>query len=141
MKKILTLLLVISTLSVYSQSIKHGIHGGVNFSSMNYQHTEMNTNYNINLMTECMSVEEFADLSFNVFPNPTKSVINLNITHKIKKVSILNTKAQLIKEFNIQNTEFTRKYQFNVGELSSGLYFLKIETLNKIKIIYKFLKI
>lgn len=33
MKKILTLLLLAITLSVYSQQIKHGMHHGVNFSS------------------------------------------------------------------------------------------------------------
>lgn len=51
MKKILTLLLLVVTLSVYSQPIKHGIHGGVNFSSMNYnidnsRTTEYNMKFN-----------------------------------------------------------------------------------------------
>lgn len=100
MKKILTLLLVISTLSVYSQQIKHGIHGGVNLSSMNYQHTEMNTNYNMKFNT------------FGYFGYVLEYSIPI-MNHKLQlELNINNNKSKYIKQLGfttpIHNYYFTR---------------------------------
>lgn len=63
------------------------------------------------------------DLKFNIFPNPTKNEINIELQNDIKgKVVITNQLGQFVKELKINDN----KLIVNVEELSPGIYYLNI---------------
>lgn len=63
------------------------------------------------------------DLKFNIFPNPTKNEINIELQNDIKgKVVITNQLGQIVKELKINDN----KLIVNVEELSPGIYYLNI---------------
>ena len=63
------------------------------------------------------------DSRFNIFPNPTKNEINIELQNDIKgKVVITNQLGQFVKELKINDN----KLIVNVEELSPGIYYLNI---------------
>lgn len=74
-----------------------------------------------------LSVSEFLNEKFNVFPNPATNIVNItnddNIT--VDKINIYDLSGKLIKETNY-NTENT--IQLNIEHLQSGNYLLHLET-------------
>lgn len=78
--------------------------------------------------SECTKIDELAELSFKVFPNPVKNSVTINLNSDllfsfyevmdISGNSILNGKIESISE------------QISVMKLSKGLYFLKIISKN-----------
>lgn len=63
------------------------------------------------------------DSRFNIFPNPTKNEINIELQNDIKgKVVITNQLGQIVKELKINDN----KLIVNVEELSPGIYYLNI---------------
>lgn len=63
------------------------------------------------------------DLKFNIFPNPTKNEINIELQNDIKgKLVITNQLGQFVKELKINYN----KLIVNVEELSPGIYYLNI---------------
>lgn len=63
------------------------------------------------------------DSRFNIFPNPTKNEINIELQNDIKgKVVITNQLGQIVKELKINDN----KLIVDVEELSPGIYYLNI---------------
>ncbi len=63
------------------------------------------------------------DSRFNIFPNPTKNEINIELQNDIKgKVVITNQLGQFVKELKINDN----KLIVDVEELSPGIYYLNI---------------
>lgn len=63
------------------------------------------------------------DLNFNVFPNPAKDEIRIELQNDIKgEVIITNQMGQIVKETKINDNELT----VNLNGLSSGVYYLNI---------------
>lgn len=63
------------------------------------------------------------DSRFNIFPNPTKNEINIELQNDIKgKVVITNQLGQIVKELKINYN----KLIVDVEELSPGIYYLNI---------------
>ncbi len=63
------------------------------------------------------------DLKFNIFPNPTKNEINIELQNDIKgKLVITNQLGQFVKELKINDN----KLIVDVEELSPGIYYLNI---------------
>lgn len=84
----------------------------------------MNPNYeSCYLFTE---IEEIEKSSLKIFPNPTKNTLSIeNIENiDIESISLLNTKGQLIKQFD------SNKTSFDISNISSGCYVLKIKHKN-----------
>jgi len=75
------------------------------------------------------------EFGFSLFPNPTRNIINLNYanTIKVKKLQLFNSIGSLVKEFD------NNKKELNISKLSSGFYFLKIDS-NKGIVNYKIIK-
>ncbi|MBN2758315.1 MAG: aryl-sulfate sulfotransferase [Bacteroidales bacterium] len=66
----------------------------------------------------------------NIFPNPTKDIIHIQLSDnqsKVSSISIYDINGRLIKNFDyeIENKELL---SLNVNDLNEGLYFLKIQT-------------
>ncbi|MEM6516012.1 MAG: alpha-amylase family glycosyl hydrolase [Bacteroidota bacterium] len=62
-----------------------------------------------------------ADNNFEIFPNPTSEVFVANKT--LKNVQIFDITGQVVKSFN---GDFQKGYDFNVSELSQGIYIIKV---------------
>lgn len=67
-------------------------------------------------------VNEIDNPKFQIYPNPTKDQLTIrNIyNEKIESITLSNANGQVIKHFNSKNT------QFDISDISSGIYFLKI---------------
>jgi hypothetical protein len=74
--------------------------------------------------------EMVSSSALNVYPNPATSDINLSITgtNTIQNVKVLDVTGKLVMQFNGLNVS---EYKINRQNLSSGLYFVRIELSNK----------
>ena len=59
---------------------------------------------------------------FNIYPNPTKGIINITNLYNIKNIIITDIYGQIIKQINIKNSEL----KLDISDLSNGIYFIKI---------------
>jgi type IX secretion system substrate protein len=69
------------------------------------------------------------DSKFVVYPNPVKNILNLSNTQNIENVAVYNLIGQqvLVKELNVNHG------QIDMSNLSSGTYFVKLNTANGTK--------
>ncbi len=79
-------------------------------------------------------------ISFNLFPNPARSVLYITQSNKeiIKLISIFNSlgQEQLINYSSIKNGEYM---EVNISSLSPGIYFLEMMS-DRQKVVKKFIK-
>jgi hypothetical protein len=80
------------------------------------------------------SLTESESFDFSFSPNPTKDLITLK-SNKIlnKQIKILDQFGRIMLESKIESTET----QIDLGELSSGIYFLQMEGQNNLQKIIK----
>lgn len=98
---------------------------------------------NVNITAQNVSITEntkFAEL-FNVFPNPAKSVINVQLLKdNSSQIQVLDVVGRVIKNERVATTG-SINHLLNVNELASGTYFIKVTngSLSQTKkiIIYK----
>lgn len=69
-----------------------------------------------------LSVEENEIQNISFYPNPTKNNFIIKTHQKINQVSIYNIQGKKIKSFK------ERQDNYNIEELTTGIYFIKIET-------------
>ena len=72
---------------------------------------------------------------FNIYPNPTTNVLNISSDAAIDKVDVYNLLGQQVKTFDVNSN----KIAFNVSDLESGIYLVKITSGSK-QISKKFIK-
>lgn len=77
-------------------------------------------------IVEPLSVGEFENNRFSIYPNPTKDIIHVNGKEEIKKLSILDLNGRLLNEINYARSQTTA--QISMSDYQVGLYFLSIET-------------
>ena len=78
----------------------------------------------------------------NVYPNPSKDIINLSILSKSDEevnINILNIEGKEVNSFKKTIIKGNQSLSFNVAHLPSGNYFVKIENEN-VHLIDKFVK-
>ncbi len=72
-------------------------------------------------MSKVAATEESSMVSTSIFPNPAQDMINIESAEKINHVEIINQNGETVKDFNSQNV-------YNVSDLESGMYIVKITT-------------
>lgn len=72
-----------------------------------------------------LSTDSFFKDNFTVYPNPVNEVVNISSlsNSEITKVSITDINGRVVKEIN------SNVSNISVGDLNTGIYFLKINTL------------
>ena len=70
------------------------------------------------------------DLILNLYPNPTKGILNFDSIYKFVKVSIYKNTGELIRDFDVNQSNI------DISNLSSGIYILKFITTNN-ELIYR----
>ena len=73
---------------------------------------------------------------FNVYPNPTKNIVNielqrLNEYHIIENMQLINAEGKLMQEWN----KIPTRYWIDVNKYPNGMYYLKIKSNLKSKTI------
>jgi hypothetical protein len=68
-----------------------------------------------------------SSFNINIFPNPTKGIINVTSSKGIKELKLMNTVGQLVKQIIVNETN---NYQLSLVNptLAKGLYLLQITT-------------
>lgn len=64
-----------------------------------------------------------------IYPNPTTGIINIETTENIVSIKVYNTTGALV----LESSETT----IDLGDLASGLYFVKVNDMESVKIIKK----
>ncbi len=75
------------------------------------------------------------DNSVNVYPNPANDFIKVEASSNIRSIEITNYMGQVVN--SIKSVEFTQ-YTINTSDLSSGIYFVEVETtagIEKVRIV------
>ncbi|MEZ4839213.1 T9SS type A sorting domain-containing protein [Flavobacterium sp.] len=72
------------------------------------------------------STNDFFASNLKIYPNPTNGMINLSSsTTLINTVSVTDLNGRIVKFFNLSGISQT---ELNVSELTSGMYFVSVET-------------
>lgn len=71
------------------------------------------------------------DVEFSIYPNPVYEDLHINGSTEIKSITLYSLAGKLCKQVRLSDK--TNNYSLSLSELSSGVYFLLIETSNGIK--------
>ncbi|PJR03123.1 T9SS type A sorting domain-containing protein [Avrilella dinanensis] len=77
--------------------------------------------------SECgsgLSTDDFNALSFNVYPNPTTGIINVETTEQLSAYTIYDATGRKVRE-----RMFDGSNQINLENTSNGVYFIRIVTV------------
>jgi len=84
---------------------------------------------------ELLSNESNSISNFTIFPNPSSDIINISgITDEEFSIIIYNLQGQIVKSISSETN------QINVTSLTSGVYFIKIQTEDDKTVIKRFIK-
>ena len=75
-----------------------------------------------NFCTQETSVETFAYTSFNIYPNPAHSTLNIALPVSNGMISISDASGRIIESRRITDSYFTT---IDVGSFSEGMYFVQ----------------
>lgn len=84
--------------------------------------------YETEIVEDLLSVSEFEDKLFTVFPNPTKSKLNIHSNIHINEISIVDINGRLLNSTDVSNDN--QEYIIDVENLSNGIYFLKVKSID-----------
>ena len=95
------------------------------------------TNNETTLIEENLSVTEHSFNRISIFPNPTRSTLNIKSITNISSISIYDLNGKLLQTEQPRPNSF--EYPIDVKNLSNGIYFLEVISDNT-KQILKFIK-
>jgi hypothetical protein len=72
------------------------------------------------------SINEVTDNNVQVYPNPAKDVINVVSDLNVKNITLVNYVGQMVYNQNVNGNSF----QVNVSGLGTGMYVVRIETID-----------
>jgi hypothetical protein len=80
-----------------------------------------------NLYNASLSTEDFAINDINIYPNPTKSVLNFKSSIQVEKILIYNMLGQLVQQEKVNALEGA----INIEKLAQGTYLVKVNDIDK----------
>lgn len=83
-----------------------------------------------------LSVQEFTQNTFKIYPNPTQSTFK--ISQNITQLNVYDITGKLVKSYS---GEFTYSYEFNISNLNPGVYIIKAQNNSEGHLTTKLLKI
>ncbi|MDX2173380.1 MAG: T9SS type A sorting domain-containing protein [Bacteroidota bacterium] len=92
----------------------------------------------VSLCTGLNSLAEALEATLQIFPNPTKGILNVISTSSITDIQILNTLGQVVYQSNHASTPLS--VTVNIQQLSNGIYFVKVLECNKVMATQKIIK-
>tara|TARA_B100001996_G_scaffold344831_1_gene300840 strand:- start:1688 stop:3292 length:1605 start_codon:yes stop_codon:yes gene_type:complete len=79
-----------------------------------------------------LNISEIEEYKFEIYPNPTSGIINLNNNGEVLNIKIYDINGKIVFE----NKNYSLQ-QLNISKLNKGIYFMKINNLDAQKIIKK----
>ena len=76
------------------------------------------------------------DISFNVYPNPTKEKLTIKSKQIIKEIVIFNPLGQKVKTFQAN----FKSGEININQLDKGMYFLNLKFVDNAIVSMKIIK-
>ncbi|AXG71505.1 hypothetical protein KORDIASMS9_03762 [Kordia sp. SMS9] len=73
-----------------------------------------------------LSIDELKESMISIYPNPTKDMLFIQCKSPINRIAILDTNGRLLKSESFSNSK--KEYQTDLKDLSTGIYFMKIQT-------------
>lgn len=95
------------------------------------------TNIETTTVEENLSTTKFNMDKISIFPNPSKSILNIKSAVNIDRISILDINGRILSKE--QSSSISMEYQIDIKSLSKGIYFLEVQSGAK-KQIVKFVK-
>src|SRR5690606_11339348 len=101
------------------------------------------TYYAVSIVDECLSepfavtvnislsINQFDQVEFNYFPNPTEDELTLIYEKKISEISLTNVSGQLI----LKQTVDAQEIRVDISSIPAGTYFLSVTADGHSKII------
>lgn len=96
--------------------------------------TYLNPSIGINGNSDNLSASKFENHGFTIYPNPTNDHVKIETEQEIVEKTIMDTQGKIVKRYKDSSKTIL------IPELSSGLYFLEIETTHGFKQILKVIK-
>ncbi len=104
-------------------------HSPRNFAVVNnklyFIHNDANGYEIFEYIDPLLSTNELSKTIFKLFPNPTSISFSISNNIDVTDILIYDVQGKLTKQFDTRNNEY------NIEDLSSGLYFIKIKTNNR----------
>ena len=81
-------------------------------------------------LTSLSVIENTFEKSISAYPNPTKSIVNLDlgVSYNIIEVKIFDKIGKLIQQYSYKNEQ---SFKFNINNNSAGIYFIMINADDK----------
>jgi len=95
---------------------------------------DLSTNFPI-IVKNCTGISENTDISYSIYPNPTKGILNLTIDANSAniEIQISDAKGEIISiEKVLVNRNFSK--EINLSSYAKGVYFVKIINDNFVKV-------
>ncbi|MCP4442182.1 MAG: T9SS type A sorting domain-containing protein [Aureispira sp.] len=85
---------------------------------------------NAPVITSTFGLEEQEEFDLIVYPNPNNGIFNMNLANPTTEtvVTVNDISGKTLKTYYFGNNEELNNYQFDLSNLSSGVYFIKINT-------------
>jgi len=80
------------------------------------------------LKVQALGVNEFAETSINIYPNPSNGIFNLsmNVWPEKTQIQLLDARGQTISIYEIENKPSGHAHTFDLSHQPKGVYFVKI---------------
>ncbi len=96
-----------------------------NEAEFNFTMPDNNVTLTVNF-EEGVFIEELSKEDINVYPNPAQDKLIVESNETIKSIKLIDIRGNIIKNKFADEL----KYELNVHQLNSGVYFLQIHTIN-----------
>ena len=89
-----------------------------------------------NAEASALSIDDQELTTFNLYPNPAQTSFKINLN--VSNVEIYDITGKLVKAFN---GDFTRNDSFDISDINSGMYIVKIDNSNNQSLTTKLVKL
>ena len=94
-------------------------------------------NYTTEVADDNLSINDYENGEFGLYPNPTSNSITITSNSNIEQISVLDINGRVINMITIN--EQKPQYSIDVENLTSGVYFLQLQSSTSNKTL-KFVK-
>ena len=102
---------------------------GMQYTFGVYIYSSVLADYTNNHTTGITNSNVVQDLNVNVFPNPTSSILNVNVSGSISQISTINIINLIgVKVMSLRQEQIHQSMQLNLSDLPQGIYYLSVET-------------
>jgi len=77
-------------------------------------------------------------LTFSVYPNPTKGILEIQAEENISSIEIFNLQGQILQKLELDGR--SKVHKTDLGHINTGTYILKVTTATCVSGMRKFVR-